>query len=71
MHLFVGLYHVGPQPGTFQMVALIGLATVVDDLVESLIDRHLIPAFVHELTHGMADMYLAGKDDEALKGTPP
>ena len=45
--------------------------TAADHRLEVLIDGEQVAVLVDELLHGVADMYLAGKDDKTLQRTIP
>ena len=71
MHLRIGLDDVGTKPGAFFLIAILGGSTTAYYAVEILIDGRLQRLLTKQLLHGVADMNLAGKDDEALHGTEP
>lgn len=52
-------------------MAVLGCGTASDYTVEVFVHCELVAALVDELLHGVADMDLAGEDDEALQGTKP
>ena len=67
----IGADDVGPQPGSFFLVAVLGCGAAADDAIEVAIDGGFILTAADELAHGVADVDLLGKDDEALQGTEP
>ena len=67
----VGADDVGSQPRAFLLVAVLGGGTAPDDAVEVAVDGDLVLAATYHLAHGVADVNLAGDDDEALQGAVP
>ena len=69
MQLGIGIYHCLAQPGPVFVVAQ--AAALVYHALEVAVDGDQVLLLVDEGTHRVADVYLAGQDDEALVGTVP
>ena len=71
VELGIGADDVRSQPGSIFGVAVLGRSTATDNPFEVAVDGNGILPFFDELLHGMTDVDLVGKDDEALQGTIP
>ncbi len=67
----IGTDDVRSQPRSVFGVAVLGRSTATDNPFEVAVDGNGILPFFDELLHGMTDVDLVGKDDEALQGTIP
>lgn len=71
MHLLVCLYHVRSEPCPFHVKTSVSLAAVLYNLIKVPVDAHAVCTFIHQLTHGMADMNFPREDYETIKRTEP
>ena len=71
MEIGVGLDHFGTEPGALILIAVLGSGAVLDDGFEVGVEADSVLVLLHELTHGMTDVYLVGEDDKTVEGTVP